>query len=225
MRAPRHRSLGASRMSQPRHRSDDLARCRIVDVDPPCAVDSIHAPSTYDAWRNSRESCNTTPEKVFVTMLEFYPSTMRPTSPPLMRASPKTDARVLVCLGLASVLVNMLLLAWFGIHTGNDSFRYMSGAEDLLNGRPFRIPSMSQYLGYVGVVALCRPGWDRTDRRGRSAARRRRARCARALRSGASRSVAVSRGCWRRPRSSSISTSPGGARLHSSATLSTSRSS
>ena len=140
-----------------------------------------------------------------------------------MRASRTTDARLLVCLALASILVNILFLTWFGIHTGNDTFRYLTGAEDLLNGRPFRIPFMSQYLGYVGVVALSSVAG--TGLTGIVALQLVAAALAALALFDLGRQLCGRlRGRWRRPRSSSTSTSPGGMPT-SSATLSTSRSS
>ena len=71
-----------------------------------------------------------------------------------MRGFRTPDTRSVVCLGLASVLVNVLVVAWVGISRGGDSFRYVDGAAQLVAGEPLRAPNVSQYLGYVGLVAL-----------------------------------------------------------------------
>jgi hypothetical protein len=71
-----------------------------------------------------------------------------------MRGFRNPDTRIVVCLGLASVLVNVLVVAWVGISRGGDSFRYVDGAAQLIAGEPLRTPNVSQYLGYVGLVAL-----------------------------------------------------------------------
>ena len=67
-----------------------------------------------------------------------------------------TSPRALV-LGLliCSLLVNLALLARFGIQHGVDSTRYLSGASNLLTGQPFPL-EQKRYLGYIAVVAMSR---------------------------------------------------------------------
>jgi len=79
---------------------------------------------------------------------------MRLTFREQMRGFRSPDTPIVVWLGLASVLVNVLLAAWLGINRGGDSFRYVDGAAQLVAGEPLRAPNVSQYLGYVGLVAL-----------------------------------------------------------------------
>jgi len=71
-----------------------------------------------------------------------------------MRGFHSPDTRIVVWLGLASVLVNVLLVAAVGISRGGDSFRYVDGAAQLIAGQPLEAPNVSQYLGYVGLIAL-----------------------------------------------------------------------
>lgn len=75
-----------------------------------------------------------------------------PTKQMKMFRNPET--RLVVCLACASLLVNVLLVAWLGIRRGGDSFRYVEGAARLVAGQPLQMPNVSQYLGYVGLVAL-----------------------------------------------------------------------
>jgi hypothetical protein len=63
------------------------------------------------------------------------------------------DTRTAVYLGLGSILANLLVLAFVGIVRAGDSFRYLDGAAALLSGHPLQPPGVSQYIGYVVVVA------------------------------------------------------------------------
>jgi hypothetical protein len=66
------------------------------------------------------------------------------------------DTRSAVYLGLGSVLANLLLVAIIGVTRGGDSFRYVDGAAALLSGQPLQPPGVSQYIGYVVLVAASR---------------------------------------------------------------------
>ena len=52
------------------------------------------------------------------------------------------------------VALNAALLIGGGIKTHGDAVRYLSGAERLLDGRPF-VEKEASYLGYVALVAAC----------------------------------------------------------------------
>lgn len=74
---------------------------------------------------------------------------------PLRSLASAPDTLALVCLGVSSVLVNVGLLAWFGIRHGADTGRYLLSASDLLTGRPFHGQGGWVYIGYNGLIAVC----------------------------------------------------------------------
>lgn len=72
-----------------------------------------------------------------------------------MRPFGNRDSVALTCLGVSSVLANLVVLAWFGIRHGGDTFKYLEGAADLLAGRPFPwMEGGGLFFGYVGLIAL-----------------------------------------------------------------------
>ena len=64
------------------------------------------------------------------------------------------DTLVLAGLGVSSAVVNLVLLARFGVRHGGDTFRFLDSATDLAAGRPFHVNTAPFHLGYIGLVAV-----------------------------------------------------------------------